>query len=292
MQKENQSPMNESTAVTIYEKMDPLVAMDKLGEVFMRSGMFGADKLETAKVLALACIAKRRDPFELLQTYHIIHGRLTKRADAMLAEYRQAGGKCTWKSDLQNEKEAVAHFKYGENDAEYRYTIEDAKREELSGKGVWTKSTPDMLRARLVSKVLRMIAPEIVAGTYAPEDAVEPLPTARVSAELPPQRHPAFSKAPQASKPPIEVEAEIVPDPPEAPAEPEPPKAEEPPPVSGDYMDFAKAIKGHEELAYKWAVKKQWITDGQHKLSDIPADKLTKILKNIPGFLATIGATK
>lgn len=157
--------------LTVYQKMEnPLAAMETLGEVFYKSGMFNIERPEQGRVFALACLCEQMNPFELLRTYHCISGRLSKRADMMLAEFKNAGGKCKWLSKLNDASTAKAHFIHGENDFEASYTMEDAKREGLSGKGVWQKSPADMLRARLVSKVMRMIAPEIVAGVYAPEE--------------------------------------------------------------------------------------------------------------------------
>lgn len=163
--------MDQTNALALYNRMDsPVAAMEAMGEVFYKSGMFAIDRPEQGRVLALACLSEGMSPFQLLRTYHIIQGRLTKRSDKMLAEFKAMGGKCRWIGDINDTSKQRAQFVLNENDLEAEYNIEDAKREGLTGKDVWKKSAPDMMRARLISKVMRMIAPEIVAGIYAPEE--------------------------------------------------------------------------------------------------------------------------
>ncbi len=200
--------------ITVYQKMDnPLQAIEVLGEVFTKSGMFGCDRTDQGKVLALACLAEQKNPFEIMRRYHLMNGgKLAMRSDAMLAEFKVIGGKCKWFSKLNDTKTAKAQFIFGENDLTEEYTIEDAQREGLTGRDNWKKSTPDMLRARLVSKVLRMIAPQIVAGVYAPEElqAGETVstdePLLKAEAPLPSEA----KDVPAAAKTETVTEAEVV----------------------------------------------------------------------------------
>lgn len=171
-QTSNKKVKNMSNELTVYEKIsDPIAAVTQLGEMFTRSGMFGCQKIEQGQVLALACISEKKSPFELVKTYHIIEGKLEMKSGAMLARFLEMGGKCIWKSDLQSTEEAAAYFEFGDNKGDFKYTSEDAKREGLRDRAVWKKSAPDMLRARLVSKVVRMFAPQINAGIYCSEEA-------------------------------------------------------------------------------------------------------------------------
>jgi hypothetical protein len=108
----------------------------------------------------------------MCKTYHIIGGKLSKRADAMLADFRRAGGKWTWK-DLKNDKVQAASVEFEGNKYEVSYSVEEAEIAGLlpakPGSG-WAKHRPNMLRARAVSETLRAIAPEIVQGAYTPEE--------------------------------------------------------------------------------------------------------------------------
>ena len=151
---------NEANALCVYDRIEnPMEAIKEMGHFLAKSGMFGCEKIEQGEVLALACICERKNPIDLLRTYHIIDGKLAMRADAMLSKYKELGGKCVWK---QADKEAAkAKFKYDGNDIEIGFTIDDAKAAGLfpaHPKSVWTKYTDAMLRARLISKAMRMIA--------------------------------------------------------------------------------------------------------------------------------------
>ena len=175
-----------SNELAFYDKIsDPLAAVEKLGTFIAKSGMFGCDKVEQGQVLALACLCERKSPFELLQNYHIIDGRLSKRADAMLADFRRVGGSWVWvKSDAT---EAVISLTFQSfKDFQVKYSIEDAKRAGLvREKSGWAKNPDAMLRARVISKSLRMVAPEIVSGVYTPEEVSDfdvPAPTLAAAA--------------------------------------------------------------------------------------------------------------
>jgi hypothetical protein len=171
----------ENNATAIYQRMqDPLVAIKEMGQMFAASGMFGCTKVEQGQVLALACLIEGKSPFELMRNYHIISGSLSMRASAILAEFMKKGGKCTWHSALNDCDEAKASFSLGENQLpEATYTIADATREGLvagPNKNNWAVRPADMLRARLITKAVRMIAPGIVMGVM--DDTDDPAPTA------------------------------------------------------------------------------------------------------------------
>ena len=160
---------NQKSEITLYEGLqDPIKACQDLGHMFARSGFFGCEKVEQGQVLALACLSEKKSPFELMRTYHLIGGKLEMKASAMLAEFKKRGGKVRWSSGLMDRDKASAVFEKDGEEFSATYTIEDAKIEgHLNKNGnVWAKSAPDMLRARLVSKVIRMLDPEINSGFY------------------------------------------------------------------------------------------------------------------------------
>jgi hypothetical protein len=106
----------------------------------------------------------------MAKNYHLVKGKLTKRADAMLADFRRAGGKVTWK-DLKNDQIQEAIFEFEDVQTPASFSMEDAKRAGLIRSGsAWDKTPAAMLRARCISETLRAIAPEIVQGVYVPEE--------------------------------------------------------------------------------------------------------------------------
>lgn len=162
----------QTLTTSTYEKItDPIEAAQKLGEWICKSGLFGVDRPDQGTILGLQCIVEKLPPLELAKRYHLIQGRLSLRADAMLALYRERGGRVVW---LENsDKAARARWIYDGNDIEISYTINDAKAAGLlppkPGSG-WAKFPAAMLVARLTSKAVRLLCPEAVTGVYTPEE--------------------------------------------------------------------------------------------------------------------------
>ena len=165
----------QTAALHTYDKVqNPMEAAAELGQWICRSGMFGADRPEQGNLLALQCLVERKPPLEMAKHYHLIQGRLSLRADAMLALYRERGGKVVWKQfDALGAK---AQWIYDGNDVELSYTAEDAKAAGFlpaRGGSGWAKFPAEMMRARLISKAVRMLAPEVCTGSYTPEEIAD-----------------------------------------------------------------------------------------------------------------------
>ena len=170
----------------------PLTTLGELesaGKLLAQSGMFGVQNAAAGFVIAATCKQQGISLLEFRRTYHIVDGNPSMRSDAMLAEFRKRGGKCRI---LANDtKEAKAEFEFEGLKKVFAFTIEDAKRigDCYKGDGKtmkynWTKRPEDMLWARLVSRTLRRLCPEIVAGLYTPEeisDFDEPKATANAT---------------------------------------------------------------------------------------------------------------
>lgn len=169
------------TGLTIYQKIDnPLAAAEKLGQWMARSGMFGLTSAEQGMVLALTCLSEGITPVAFKRRYHLIDGNLSMRSDAMLAEFRMAGGKhqiISRTPDL-----AAISLTMDGLTAEFRFSWTEAQAEPYvrakDGKTLkrnW--STPrgrtQMLWARVVSDAVRAVAPEIVAGVDCPEEVAD-----------------------------------------------------------------------------------------------------------------------
>jgi hypothetical protein len=130
----------------------------------------------------------------LAERYHIIHGRLSMRADAMLADFRT---KCSGSHKVIERTADAAEIelaiKGSKQVQRFRLTWEEAKQEpfvyvgkeasiiERIQKGAWKdlmlkpkyatpRSRCQMLWARVVSDGVRAMAPEVVAGYYTPEE--------------------------------------------------------------------------------------------------------------------------
>lgn len=187
--------MEKNQVSTIFSQVgDPIKAAVTLGDMFKESGLFGIKERAQGHVLALACLTEGMSPFQLMRRFHIVEGRLTQRADAMLAEFKAAGGRVRW---IQWDDEAAkAEFEYQGDKFENVFSWEMAKaakypfKSDGGIKANWAASRPDMLRARLITKTLRMLAPDIVAGIYTPE-------------ELDDDRLPSVERVPEAPTAPL-----------------------------------------------------------------------------------------
>ena len=167
---------NEMVAGNFYDNIDnPMEAMKTIGDVMVKSGMFGCSKMEQGAVLAMACICEKKNPLEIARTYHIVEGKLSKKYEAMIAEFFAMGGKIEW---IERTDEAVeAKFTHPKNGSyTLRITMDDVKAcgVALANNGQikdnYKKFPRQMLTARVVSECMRLIAPSVVCGVYTPEE--------------------------------------------------------------------------------------------------------------------------
>ncbi len=148
------------------------------GQLLAQSGMFGVNNAAAGFVVAATCYQQGISLMEFHRTYHIVEGRPSMRADAMLAEFRKRGGK--YKIVENSQTRAAAEVEFEGQKLPFEFTMEDAKRTGDCFKGdgktlklTWQKRPDDMLWARMVSRMVRRLCPEINAGLYSPEEVQE-----------------------------------------------------------------------------------------------------------------------
>ena len=171
-----------------------LADLVRAGELLAQSGMFGIANAASGFVVAATCHQQGISLMEFQRTYHIVEGRPSMRADAMLAEFRKMGGRHRIVENSATRAEAV--FEVEGQTFTGVFTIGDAqatgdcyKTDGKTLKHTWAKRPADMLWARMVSRSVRRLCPEIVAGLYTPEEAAdfdEPRPARTVTPEIAP----------------------------------------------------------------------------------------------------------
>lgn len=156
---------------------DPASFCLNMGKAFAESGLFGVKTVPQGIVLAMACLAEKQSPIAIINTYHIIANRLSMRADAMLARFRQRGGRhriVTRTGDV-----AEVELTLDGEKQSFRFTLDEAKKEPFywdkagkTPKDNWAtpRGAMQMLWARVVSDGVRAMAPEVVQGSYTPEE--------------------------------------------------------------------------------------------------------------------------
>lgn len=295
--------MENKMQIALYEKLNnPIEAITKIGELFAKSGMFGCERVEQGQVIAMAALTEGKTPIQLLREYHIIEGRLSDRADSMLAKFRAAGGK--HKILVRTAEKASVELIMDGTNYTSSLTWDEVKEEPFvkSKDGLkknWRTPRARMqsLWARVISDGVRTVAPEIVAGIFTPEEITDD--TDRSGATTAPAQ--SLTDALQAAKPVIPVP--VAPEPVKTPepnvteaivVEPEVKKVE-PTPQHKHAKTLPVAVQleeiignEHAEAALTWLKARGWITNHLGELSE---ERAQRILQKPSEFLKTIYPT-
>jgi len=164
--------------------------IERLGANIARSGLFGIKTAEQAVTLMMIAHAEGRHPALAARDYDIIGGRPAKKAEAMLRDFVDAGGKVQWHA-LTDEL-ADATFSHPQGGAvRISWDMARVQKAGLKGKDMYAKFPRQMLRSRLVSEGVRTIWPSATGGMYVPEEAVhieaqaEPTRREQINADVP-----------------------------------------------------------------------------------------------------------
>tara|TARA_S200002703_G_scaffold132699_2_gene120597 strand:+ start:2759 stop:3721 length:963 start_codon:yes stop_codon:yes gene_type:complete len=213
--------MSEKRELALYESIerapDALGQIQNMGTQMAKSGMFGCTKIEQGMVLAMACITHRMTPIEVSQKYHIIDGKLSKKSGAALAEFKAKGGCVRWirtgqepTTDPAN-REAVGEFSVGDSDPmTISFSMQDARNAGLIRAGsAWEKMPWKMLRARVVSDAIGMLAPEIYFGDDMDSHGADLPPEATLFGQQAPITNPEPEHNEKTNKPTI-IDADVI----------------------------------------------------------------------------------
>ena len=152
----------------------PVADIEKMAAVIAKSKMFGMKTQEEAFALMLIAQAEGMHPAIAARDYHIIQGRPTLKADAMLARFQIAGGKVEW--NVYTDQEVTGTFSHSQGGSlKLTWTFAQARSIGLTTKDNWQKYPRAMLRARVISEGIRTVFPGCVVGTYT-EEEIENIP--------------------------------------------------------------------------------------------------------------------
>lgn len=306
-----------SQEIDLYNNLqNPIAAIETLGAIFAKSGMFGCEKVEQGQVLAWACIAERKTPLEIKRRYHLQNGELSVRADAMLADFRSIC-KGTHKVIERSPAKAAVELTLDGNSQTFSFTWAEAEKEPFvlakDGKLKKNYATPrarmQMLWARVISDAVRTMAPEIVSGTYTPEELDDDAQSRPAKELLPSQ--PAAPAAEKRETKPANVSDVRTVSAEEASATPPPEpnsntaaaaaqgsgkpivhnwaSAKNPKKISVEAVNALMEIIPTElhNAANKWLEEKQWIPP-MGSLSDLSPARAQKIYEETETFLGKI----
>lgn len=161
--------MNEITKAPM-----PLVYADleRLAASVAQSGLFGIKTKDQAIALMMIAHAEGRHPALAARDYDVIQGKPAKKAEAMMRDFIEAGGKVEWHSLTDDLADATfTHPQTGS--VRIDWDMERAKVAGFAGKDNWKKFPRAMLRSRVVSEGVRTVWPLATSGMYVPEEQAD-----------------------------------------------------------------------------------------------------------------------
>jgi hypothetical protein len=150
--------------------------IERMARAFATSKLFGVQNPEQALALCLVAQAEGRHPASAAQDYHIINGRPSKKADAMLRDFLAGGGRVEWHALSDDIADATFSHPAG-GSVRITWDHDRAKLAQISTP-MWKKYPRQMLRSRTVSEGVRTVFPMATSGMYVPEEAQD-IPPAR-----------------------------------------------------------------------------------------------------------------
>ncbi len=164
-----------------------LQELEKISDYIVKSGLFGLEKREQAMALLLLAQSEGIHPMKAVMKYNIVQGKPAKKAEAMLGDFIQQGGKVKWHKLDNTIAEATFTAPNGDS-ITIKWTIEMASKittkyydkfekqwkvKKLTDKDNWKNYPRAMLRSRVISEGIRTVYPQIVEGVYTPEEVID-----------------------------------------------------------------------------------------------------------------------
>lgn len=140
------------------------------------------DKVKAATASILRGAELGIPPMSAVSMIHFIKGKPSLSADGMVAACRRAGIEFKVEHSKNPGEWCEVQATRGTETYRFRWTIEMAKNAGLGGDN-WRKYPWDMLYARAASHVCRKIAPDILGGTYTPDEITEMRDEARAASD-------------------------------------------------------------------------------------------------------------
>lgn len=164
--------MDQTSVTVANQNRIPLAEIERMALAFAKSGLFGIKNPEQGIALMLIAQAEGMHPAIAARDFHIVDGKPTLKADALLARFQQAGGKVSWGE--YTDKEVTATFSHPQGGSvTVSWTIAQAESIGLARKSVWKQYPRAMLRARVISEGIRTVYPGVTVGVYTPEEVAD-----------------------------------------------------------------------------------------------------------------------
>ena len=157
---------------SIIPTAEELQTMRTLAQEFVASGLLPPEIKTPAA--ALFIIQKGRElgipPAYALSNIVVVRGKPTCSAELMLALIKRDHGRDALHIVETTPEYCTIEYQDGSHAGTFTFTIDDAKRANLTSNPIYTTYPGPMLRARAISAVARMAFPDSIAGMYTPEE--------------------------------------------------------------------------------------------------------------------------
>lgn len=153
----------------------PFADIAKMAEVFFTAKMYKLKTPEQALGMMLLAQAEGLHPVTALMRYHVMEdGRPAKKAEVVLADFQDLGGKCEWISDAADRNEQKAKWTYGTVTQTIGFTMGEAMAAGYVKQGSnWVKDPAAQLRARAITRAVRMLCPRALGGLSTPQELAD-----------------------------------------------------------------------------------------------------------------------
>lgn len=135
-----------------------------------QSGLWQGANPHTILMLCYLAEAEGHHPAVVYRDYHIMQGKPSKKAEAILRDFSAAGGKVEWHA--LDDKIADATFHHPSGTVRIEWTMERANKAGLKT-AMWQKYPRQMLRSRCISEGVRSVCPAATSGLYEENDVAD-----------------------------------------------------------------------------------------------------------------------
>ena len=138
--------------------------VERVATAIAKGGLFGSKDPNAVLTLCLLAQAEGQHPAVVFRDYHIIQGKPAKKAEAMLRDFINAGGKIEWHK-LTDECADATFSHPGGGSARIEWTMKRAQTAGINTP-MWKKYPRQMLRSRVISEGVRTVYPGATSGLY------------------------------------------------------------------------------------------------------------------------------
>jgi hypothetical protein len=146
--------------------------MERLAADMATSGLFGFKTKQEAMSIMMIAHAEGKHPATAARDYDVINKKLAKRAEAMMRDFMEGGGKVKWHALTDALADATFTHPQG-GEVRISWDMERALQAGLSTKENWRKYPRQMLRNRTVSEGVRTVWPLATSGLYEPGEVAD-----------------------------------------------------------------------------------------------------------------------